>query len=292
MTSAQIALSTTEKVDWVTLLDYTEALARSGHPKALSKALKSNLRSEYLNQPSESFIQVAQRQKLNIRRETARQVALSPSPAHPYRIVKRKRPHKLILTATNAAARREYCKWLKGILCRKVGRRKPKKVMFVMSDKTPIYIGGADRHNEYVTAIEGIEANSLAKPVDNHAKFVLQTLAACLGDYRHTKPHITFQNDDKSKPAIQKQLLSAHAAAKKRAQHMIATAADPNSVASQMVQQANINMRAQHAYNPSISKKRTPKTKRLLTAKQVFKVDETEFQRTSEKGMDFAWYSY
>ena len=292
MTSAQIALSTTEEVDWVALLDYAEVSARSGHPKSLNPTLKSKLRSEYLNQPSEPFIQVAKQQNLNIGRETARQIALSPSPQHPYRIVKRKRPHKLILTAANAASRREYCLWLKEKLCRKVGLQKPRKVIFVMSDETPIYIGGPDRHHEYVTAIEGAEANSLAKPVDNHAKFVLQTLAACSGDHRQTRPCLTFQNDKDTKSAIQKQLNSAHAAAKRRSQKMIAAAADPSSEASEIVKQANIDMRAQHAIDLATGKKNTPKTKRPLSAEQVFKVDETEFKRTSEKGMDFAWYSY
>lgn len=39
-------------------------------------------------------------------------------------------------------------------------------------------------------------------------------------------------------------------------------------------------------------KKNLPKSKRKLSPKQVFKVDKKDFQKTAEKGMDFAWYAY
>ena len=38
--------------------------------------------------------------------------------------------------------------------------------------------------------------------------------------------------------------------------------------------------------------KNTPKTKRKLKPEQVFKVEKGDFERTAEKGMDFAWYAF
>jgi hypothetical protein len=51
-------------------------------------------------------------------------------------------------------------------------------------------------------------------------------------------------------------------------------------------------MLEQHRRDLEAKKKGTPKSKRPLTAKKVFKVNPKEFQRTAEKGIDFAWYAY
>lgn len=67
---------------------------------------------------------------------------------------------------------------------------------------------------------------------------------------------------------------------------------DLDSPAAQQVKKANEFMLQQHKRDLEAKKKGTPKSKRPLTAKKVFKVDPKEFKRIAKKGMDFAWYAY
>jgi len=95
--SAQIALGTSSDISWYTLLEYIEPSKRSGRPKVVKGPLKTNLRQAILDNATAPFIEVAYEQGLDISATTTRAIAKSLSPSHPYRIVRRKRPHKLVL---------------------------------------------------------------------------------------------------------------------------------------------------------------------------------------------------
>lgn len=291
-TSAQIALSTTAELDWYTLLEYTRDLARSGRPKALSATKKSKLRSGYLDDPSAPFAEVSQRQGLSISETTNRRVANSASPEHPKRILKRKRPHKLVLSAIDVENRRIYCNWLKERLVAPKGYIIPRKALFVMSDETPIYIGGPPRHNEFVSAYQGTPAHAIAKRVSGHPKFTLQLLASCCSDFTVQRPCMVFVKEDKQqKSEIQHQIDQSHALAKEKAQKQIQEASDLNSAAAKAVDQANKVQATRHVADLASGKK-VARNKRALRPEQVFRVQEKDFKRTAEKGMDFAWYAY
>jgi len=178
---------------------------------------------------------------------------------------------------------------LKQRLVRQPEHPEPKPVIFVMSDETPIHIGGPPRHNQFVSTREGALAHELSLQVDRHPKFTLQLLAACCSDHSILRPHKTFiQHSNTEKQEIQAQLDRCHRLAKERATAQIATAnSNPNSSAAQVVRKANIAMREKHEEDIAAGKK-VPKTKRDLKLDQVFKVDKKDFERTAEKGMDFA----
>lgn len=48
----------------------------------------------------------------------------------------------------------------------------------------------------------------------------------------------------------------------------------------------------QHKKDLASNKPNTPKGKQRLTPERVFKVNKKTFDRTAEKGIDFAWYVY
>ena len=295
-TSAQIALGKNGPIPWQILLDYTESNYRSGRPKVVGVEEKTKLREEYLSQPDKAFHDVAvNSQQLNISTSTARNIARSPSPRHDYRIVKRKRPKKFVLREEDAIYRKDYCKWLNNLLLPpEPGYVRPRTI-FVMSDETPINFGGPSKHSDYVSVPEGTKASLIPPQMeDSHPKFTLQTLAACCSDLSQTRPVKVFQKEEiNAKEETIKQLEKAHQMAVDDSKQLIEDAEkDPNSQPAEAVRQANIDMHIQHKKDLEMGKKGTPKTKRELKPYQVFKVDAKDFERTAEKGMDFAWYMY
>jgi hypothetical protein len=90
------------------MLDYISPRERSGRSNAVTGALKTKLRQSFLDNAHDPFVEAAKSIGLDVVRPTAQGIAKSPSPEHPYRIVKRKRPHKLVLSENDAAALIQY----------------------------------------------------------------------------------------------------------------------------------------------------------------------------------------
>lgn len=100
------------------------------------------------------------------------------------------------------------------------------------------------------------------------------------------------RGDSLKKQEIGDQLVKARRQAENRAIQLIREAISPTSEAAKIVEQANTDMDIQHRLDLDNNVPKTPKTKRRLTAEKVFKIDLKDFERTADKGMDFAWYAY
>lgn len=113
MHSAQIALQTDEVLPWHVIIKYTKAQDRPGAPKKVNPRDKTKLRQAFLDNPYDTFPEVAEAQCLDISANTAYALAREPSPVHPKAIVKMSVPHKLWLDPEkDPPLRIDYSKWL------------------------------------------------------------------------------------------------------------------------------------------------------------------------------------
>jgi hypothetical protein len=128
---------------------------------------------------------------------TAVNIARQPSPKRPYRIVKRKRPKKPILSPIDLVYRRRYCRWLLNTILGSPGYTPTRRAIFVMSDETPIAFGGPDRHVEWISAPQGTPAHQLPpKQQKSKPNFTIQVLAACSTDLTIERPIRCFIKED------------------------------------------------------------------------------------------------
>jgi len=292
--SARIATQIEGDIPCYILLQYCQPSKRKGRPRILDPKGKTAFRQLLLDNNQDTFMTVVDDNNIPISRKTAHTLAKEPSPDHPLEIGRLKRPNKPILSSIDADTRISYTIWLQ----RTIHNRLYQRVIFIMSDETPLFIGGPPRSSEYITAYVGTDANTFATHSETHPKFTLQFLGACCSDLTITRPYKVWVLDDKDeRDDIKGEITRAQQEVKKQLQKELEEAKDKSSKAYQKVIQANIEMNNKH--RKDLEDKRTgkkkgyvPKTKKPLRAEQVFKFDKKDFKRTAEKGMDWAWYAY
>ena len=163
-----------------------------------------------------------------------------------------------------------------------------------MLDKTPIAFGGLDRYVEQLSAPKGTPTYKLPlRQQDSYPKFTLQVLAAYSTTLLIKRPVKCFIKEDKDKKKdIEGKMARCKARAYKDATKAIEEAKKEGTDKQHIIQDANRRLLKQHAKDLAKNKPNTPKNKRWLTPKKVFKVDKKTFKRTAEKGMDFVQYLY
>lgn len=163
-----------------------------------------------------------------------------------------------------------------------------------MLDKTPVAFGGLDRHVEWLSAPKGTPTYKVPlKQQDSYPKFTLQVLATCSTNLLIKRPVKCFVKEDKDKKKdIEGKMARYKARAYKDATKAIEEAKKEGTNEQHIIQDANRRLLKQHGKDLAKNKPNTPKNKRWLTPKKVFKVDKKTFKRTAEKGIDFAQYLY